>query len=295
MSVSSPRLLVTGAGGQLGRRVVELLVEAGTPNLVAASRDDAKLADLAAKGVEVRRADFDDPASLTTAFAGIDRLLLVSTDTLGQPGRRIAQHRAAVAAAEASGVRHVVYTSAPGVRPQVGGGVIDDHFWTEQALAASPRLGWTILRHNLYAELLLMGGGQAVAGGALYSATAGKGRAYVSREDCARADAAALVKGEGRQILDVSGPAAVTQDEVAALYARLSGKPVVHHALSADALRQGLTAAGLPPFMVEVLVDFDVSASQGQHAIVTDVVESLTGRPPTSVAAFLEAHRAALG
>ena len=294
MTASSPRLLVTGAGGQLGRRAIERLLDMGIGNLVAASRDPAKLADLASRGVETRRADFDDPASLAEAFAGVDRLLLISTDSVGEPGRRIAQHRAAVAAAAAAGVKHVVYTSAPGARPQVGGGVIDDHFWTEQALAAQPSLTWTILRHNLYAEILLMGAGQAVASGALYSATAGAGRAYVSREDCAWADAAALVKGEGRQILDVSGPAAVTQDEVAALLAELSGKPVAHHNLTADALRQGLLAAGLPSFMAGALAHFDVEASQGQYAIVTDVVETLTGRAPTSVRAFLEANRAAL-
>ncbi|HWW25913.1 MAG TPA: NAD(P)-dependent oxidoreductase, partial [Caulobacter sp.] len=206
----------------------------------------------------------------------------------------IAQHRAAIAATEAAGVKHLVYTSAPGARPQDGGGVIDDHFWTEQALAASAIPGWTILRHNIYAEILLMGAGQAVASGALYSATAGAGRAYVSREDCARTDAAALRQGEGRRILDVSGPAAVTQDEIAALYAKLSGKPVTHHAVPADALRQGLTGAGLPPSLVAVLVDFDVASAEGQHAIVTDTVERLTGQAPVSVAAFLEANRAAL-
>jgi NAD(P)H dehydrogenase (quinone) len=293
MTASSPRLVVTGAGGQLGRRVVELLLEAGVGDIVAASRDPAKLADLAARGVETRRADFDDPASLTQAFAGVDRLLLVSTDALGQPGQRIAQHRAAIAAAVAAGVSHVVYTSAPGARPEVGGGIIDDHFWTEQALAASP-LTWTINRHNLYAELILQGAGQALASGALYSATAGKGRAYVTREDCARADAAALTKGQGRQILDISGPAAVTQDEIAALLSALSGKTVVHHDVPDAGLRQGLTAAGLPPFFVDALAAFDHQASQGQHAIVTDAVEVLTGQAPTSVQAFLEANRAAL-
>jgi NAD(P)H dehydrogenase (quinone) len=279
MTASSPRLLVTGAGGQLGRRVVELLLEAGVGDIVAASRDPAKLADLAARGVETRRADFDDPASLTQAFAGVDRLLLVSTDALGQPGQRIAQHRAAIAAAVAAGVSHVVYTSAPGARPEVGGGIIDDHFWTEQALAASP-LTWTINRHNLYAELILQGAGQALA--------------YVTREDCARADAAALTKGQGRQILDISGPAAVTQDEIAALLSALSGKTVVHHDVPDAGLRQGLTAAGLPPFFVDALAAFDHQASQGQHAIVTDTVEVLTGQAPTSVQAFLEANRAAL-
>lgn len=293
MSASSPRLLVTGAGGQLGRRVVELLLEAGVPSLVAASRDPSKLADLTTRGVETRRVDFDDPASLAEAFAGVERLLLISTDSLGAPGHRIGQHRAAIAAAEAAKVKHVVYTSAPGARPQVGGGVIDDHFWTEQALAASPFLTWTILRHNIYAEMLLMGAGQAVASGALHSATAGAGRAYVSREDCARADAAALVKGEGRQILDVSGPAAVTQDEVAALLSRLSGKSVKHQDLPLAAYREGLVAAGLPPFYADILASFDHAASEGQQAIVTDVVETLTGKPPVSVAAFLETNRAA--
>lgn len=293
MTASSPRLLVTGAGGQLGRRVVELLLEAGVANVVAATRDPAKLADLAARGVETRRADFDDPASLAEAFAGVDRLLLISTDSLGQPGQRITQHRAAIAAAVAAGVSHVVYTSAPGARPEVGGGIIDDHFWTEQALAASP-LTWTINRHNLYAELILLGAGQTLASGALYSATAGKGRAYVTREDCARADAAALTKGEGRRIHDISGPAAVTQDEIAALLSALSGKAVVHHDIPDAGLRQGLAAAGLPPFFVDALAAFDHQASQGQHAIVTDAVEVLTGKPPTSVAAFLEANRAVL-
>ncbi|CAN5127369.1 SDR family oxidoreductase [soil metagenome] len=292
MSVSSPRLLVTGAGGQLGRRVVELLIEAGVANIVATSRDPAKLADLAARGVETRRADFDEPASLPAAFAGADRLLLISTDTLGQPGQRIAQHRAASAAAQAAGVRHVVYTSAPGARPEVGGGIIDDHFWTEQALAASA-MTWTINRHNLYAELVLLNVGQVLAAGALYSATAGQGRPYVTREDCARSDAAALQRGEGRQIFDISGPAAVTQDEVAALLSAFSGRPVVHHDVPNAGLRQGLKAAGLPPFFVDALANFDHEASQGQHAIVTDAVEALTGQAPVSVKAFLEANKAA--
>lgn len=287
------RLLVTGAGGQLGRRVVELLLEAGAPHVIATTRDPAKLADLAARGVEVRAADFDDPASLEAAFAGVDRLLLVSTDALDKPGRRIAQHRAAVAAAAKAGVRHVAYTSAPGVRPQAQG--LDDHFWTEAAIFAEPSLTWTILRHNLYAEVILMGAGQALASGTLYTATAGKGRAYVAREDCARADAAALLGAEGRQILEVSGPEAITQDQLAALLSEVSGKPVAHQAIPLDALRAGLAGAGLPPPYVELLATFDNDAAEGRHAVITDTVERLTGKAPTTVAAFLAANKAALG
>jgi len=293
MSFSSSKLLVTGAGGQLGRRVVELLLEAGATNVVAASRDPSKLADLAARGVEVRKADFDDPASLPAAFAGAERLLLISTDSLGAPGQRIAQHRAAVAAAVTAGVKHIAYTSGPSPYPRDSGGVLDDHFWSEQAVIASG-LDWTLLRHNLYAEVILMGAGQAVASGQLFTATGGMGRSYVTREDCARVDAAVLLTATGRQILDVSGPEAVTQDKLAALLAEASGRPVAHIDVSADQLRAGLTGAGLPPFLADVLVDFDVAASQGYHALLAPTVKALTGREPGSVRDFLLANKAAL-
>lgn len=287
------RLLVTGAGGQLGRRVAELLLEAGAPHVIATTRDPARLADLAARGVEVRAADFDDPASLQAAFAGVDRLLLVSTDALDRPGRRLAQQRAAVAAAAAAGVNHLAYTSAPAARPQAQG--LDDHFWTEAAIIAEPSLTWTILRHHIYAEVILMGAGHALAEGVLHTATGGRGRAYVTREDCARADAAALLGAEGRQILEVSGPEAITQDQLAALLAKVAGRPLVHQDVPLDALRAGLAGAGLPPLLVELLATFDHDAAEGRHAVVTDTVERLTGRAPATVASFLAANKAALG
>lgn len=292
MTQASPRLLVTGAGGNLGRRVVELLLDAGA-DVIATSRDVAKLADLAARGAEVRRADFDDPASLEAAFAGADRLLLVSTDTLAMPGRRLAQHRAAVAAAANAGVKHILYTSAPSPRPLAAGGVIDDHFWTEQAIFASG-IDFTILRHALYSDLLVGGGAQAIASGQLFTATGSAGRSYVTREDCARADAGALLTATGREIVDITGPAAVTQDEVAALLSELSGKPVTHVALTGEALASGLAAAGLPPFVVDMLVTFDSETAEGYHAVLTHGVERFAGRKPQSLRSFLEANRAAL-
>lgn len=292
-SSSSPRLLVTGAGGKLGRRVVELLLETQPGAVVAATRDPGKLSDLAARGAEVRRADFEDAASLDAAFAGIDRLLLISTDGLDAPGRRLAQHRAAIAAAERAGVRHVLYTSAPAPVPMPGNDLIDSHFWTEAALFASP-LDWTILRDNIYAEIILAGIGHALATGTLVTATAQGARAYVTREDVAHTAAAALASATGREIYEVGGPAAVTQDEIAALVSELSGRPVRHVAVEADALRQGLLGAGLPGGLVEGLVAFDVAAAQGRHAVVTPTVKLFTGREPTSVEDFLAAHKDAL-
>lgn len=294
MSFKSSKLLVTGASGQLGRRVVELLLEAGATDVVAATRDPAKLADLAARGVEVRKADFDDPATLPAAFAGVERLLLISTDALAQPGQRIAQHRAAVDAAVKAGVKHIAYTSGPSPYPEPNGGLLDDHFWSEQAVIGSGA-DFTILRHNLYAETILMGAAHTVESGQLFSAAAGRGRAYVTREDCAQVDAATLLGASGKQILDVSGPEAVTPDALAAVLAEISGKPVAAVALTAEQLGGGLRAAGLPPFLADALADFDVQASRGYHAIVTPTVKALTGREPTSVRDFLKANAAALG
>ena len=285
--------LVTGAGGQLGRRVLELLVQAKPGKLIATTRNPDKLADFARQVVEVRKADFGDAAALTDAFSGADRLLLVSTDELATPGKRLAQHRAAVAAAEQAGVKHVVYTSAPVTRPTPESSLINDHFWTEQALIGS-RLDWTILRDQLYTDLLLMGLPHAVATGQLFTATAGIGRNYVTREDCAQTAAAALLKATGKQVLDVTGPAPVTQDEIAAIASEIAGKTVTHIAVSPDDLRKGLTGAGLPPFLVEALVAFDIDAARGYHAINTPTVQELTGRAPRSVRAFLGEHRAAL-
>lgn len=287
-------LLITGASGHLGRRVAELLLEAGQHRIVLATRTPAKLADLAARGAIVRAADFDDPASLATAFAGVDRLLLVSTDVLDQPGRRLAQHRAAITAAAAAGVRHLVYTSLLNAVPGSVMSLAPDHAQTEQALASS-LLTWTVLRNNLYADNLLASLGFAVATGQLHTASGDGAISYITREDCARAAAAALASADAtNRTLDLTGPAALTANEIAALTAQITGRTITHVPVPADGLRAALTRAGLPPGLVEGLVTFDLAAARGELRTVSPTVTQLTGRAPTTVAAFLAAHRAQL-
>ncbi len=291
MNYIDNRLLVTGANGQLGRAVVEELLRRGAKHVVAASRTPEKLAHLKERGVETCTVDFDQPDTLHRAFAGVDRLALISTDALDAPGQRLAQHRAAIAAAVESGVKHVVYTSAPAPHPTAESSVLNDHFWTEAALFAAP-LTWTILRNHIYMDMILMGAAHAAQSGKLFAATGGRGRGYVSREDCARAVAGALVRAQRSEVLDVTGPAAVTQDELAAILSEVTGQPIVHVDVPPQGLSEGLMHAGLPPSLVKVIVDFDVAAAQGYHAVVTSTVERLAGTPPQALREFLAKHLA---
>src|SRR5690606_13304042 len=197
-----PTLLVTGASGQLGRLAVQFLLESYDGTIVAATRTPEKLADLSQR-VVVRQADFEDPASLASAFAGVDRLLLISTDAVDVPGRRLNQHRNAIKAAEQAGVKHVVYTSIINPGPDSPAFVAPDHRGTEEALSASS-LGWTSLRENIYMDMLLMSVSQALQSGKLVNAIGDGKAAYITREDVAHASAAALIAPfEGRRTLEI--------------------------------------------------------------------------------------------
>ena len=286
--------LVTGANGKLGRQVVQLLLDAKAGTVIAASRDTSKLADLAAKGAETRRADFDDPATLPAAFAGIGRALLISTDTIGEPGQRLRQQEGAVRALAAAGVRHVVYTSMP--RPEGSPVLIaPDHAGTERALHDSA-LEFTILRNNMYAEMLLQTLPPALASGQLVDARGGGAVAYVTRDDCARVAAAALAdRGRhGRATFDITGPAAITSDQLAARLSELAGKPVAHVNVPPAALVDGLVQHGLVRGLAEIFASFDVGIARGDLGQVSDGVQRLSGRAPTPLDDFLQAQRAQL-
>ena len=282
-------LLVTGAAGHFGRLAVNELLERGATRVIAGTRNPSQLDDLAARGVEVRRLDFDDAASVAAGFAGVDRALIISTVA----HNRTEQQRAAVAAAKTAGVQHLVYTSAPHARPNADAGGIADHYWTEQAIAASG-LDFTLLRNHIYADMTIVAAAPALASGQLFDATNGGGRNYVTREDTARTAAGALLGATGKEIHDVTGPAPVTQEELAALFTKLTGKPVARIGLSGEQLLGGLEAAGVPSFMAQLLVAFDLDAAAGYHAVVTDVVERYSGHKPQTLVDFLTANRAAL-
>jgi NAD(P)H dehydrogenase (quinone) len=286
-------LLVTGASGQLGRNVLELLLETPGRSLVATTRNPDSLKDLAARGVDVRKADFDDEASLREAFRGAGRALLVSYDHIETPGQREAQHEAAIRAFAAAGVGHVVYTSLPNPGPGSPITIAGSHRATEEAIAGSG-LDHTILRNNLYVDLALGPYAGAVASGKLVDARGRGAAAFITREDCARAAAAALASGAGKRTLDIGGGENLTSDAIAALLAEITGKAVVHVDVPPADLRAGLLQHGLPGFVADLVVSFDAAIAAGQLETKPGPFEELTGRRAQSIRAYLEANRARL-
>lgn len=295
MNVASPTLLVTGASGHLGRATLAHLLDTlqiPASRIIATSRRLDTLADLAARGVTVRAADFEDPASLEIAFAGAERLLLVSTDALLEPGKRLRQHRAAVQAAVAAGVEHVVYTSLP-VAATSRVSFAPDHLGTEQALAASP-LTWTVLRNGWYFENLLYTVPGALASGQWFSAAGDGGIAYIARDDLARAAAMALAADDTRkQILTLTGTQALGAREVAAAISALTGRPLQVVDVSIEQLTEGLQAHGFPPALATVFASFDTATAAGDLGGITDDYAQLTGQAPEAFQAWLSRNTSA--
>ncbi|MFF2547130.1 SDR family oxidoreductase [Kitasatospora sp. NPDC058063] len=278
--------VVTGATGQLGRLVVEgLLAQVPASEVAVAVRSAEKAADLAARGVTVRVVDYDKPETLAGAFAGGDRVLLISGSEVG---RRIPQHRAVVEAAKAAGVALLAYTSIPGAATFR---LADEHKATEELILASG-LPHAFLRNGWYTENYLGDVAGTVARGVVLG-SAGQGRvATAPRADYAAAAVAVLV-GEGHrgEVYELSGDAAWSLPELAAELAKASGRPVEHRDVTPAEHLDALVGAGLPQGFAEALVDVDAGIARGELAGTPGDLARLIGRPTVPLA---ESVRAAL-
>lgn len=280
-------ILVTGGSGQLARRVLELLLEQGAGPLITTTRSPERLADLASRGVGVRQADFSLPAEdIVPAFRGAKKMLLVSTNALEGWGKRFEQHERAIRAAVDAGVRHIVYTSLTFPYPASPVPLAKDHRDTENLLRETG-LEYTILRNNIYAESLLFSLPAAARTGRLRAA-AGDGRAAcVTREDCARAAAGALLRGETRCSYEISGPDALGFADLARIASSLSGREVVYEPMEAEERKQELIDGGMDPMLAELWVSFERAIAGGMMDLVTRDVERLSGAAPQRVEDFL--------
>ncbi|MCV9941961.1 MULTISPECIES: SDR family oxidoreductase [unclassified Rhizobium] len=289
-------ILVTGAAGQLGKRVIHHLIETykvAPGNIVAATRSPEKLSDLEKKGVVTRKADFDDVAGLEKAFAGVDRLLIISTDALDTPGKRLAQHKGAVAAAVKSGVKHIAYTSMPAPDDSLVT-FAPDHLGSENAIKASG-IAYTIIRDAWYHDNYLHGMPHNLQGGKWYSATGDGKISTISRNDCALAIAAALASGTSESATyTLTGAQQLTNRQIAAIVSDVAGKPLEVVDVNDEQLGQGIRGAGLPGFVADMLVSADANTRAGKFAIITEDFTKLTGKQPQPLKDFFAEHRAAL-
>lgn len=278
-------IVITGASGQLGRLVIAQLLETvPASRLVAAVRDPAKVADLAAKGVQVRQADYSQPATLDRAFEGAEKVLLISSSEVGQ---RVTQHQAVIDAAKRAGVKLLAYTSVLHADTSALG-LAEEHRQTEAALGQSG-VPAVVLRNGWYHENYTAGVAHAVANGAHFG-SAGEGRiSSAARADYARAAAVVLTAAEDQagKVYELAGDESYTLKEFAAQIAEQSGKPVIYTDLPEADYKGALLQAGLPEFVAELLANSDTAAAKGALFDDSRQLSRLIGRPTTSLASSI--------
>jgi NAD(P)H dehydrogenase (quinone) len=283
------RIGVSGASGQLGQAVVKDLVARGGGHALGAISRTPK----AAAGIEARPGDYDRPESLAAAYAGLDRLLLIPSSDL-RPGVRGGQMAAAINAAVAAQVGHIVLMSAAGTRAQEEPAIGASYWTAEQTLIKTTPV-WTILRMNYYAEALAQEAQMSAASGVLAGLSENR-VAFVSRDDIAAA-AAGILTGAGHEgaIYNATGPVALRGAERAALIAEVGGFPLGFVTVPEAALAGGMAQMGLPEHVINAVIGIQRDFSNGAFDIVTGDIEKLAGRPPRSLrdvmSALLQAPR----
>ena len=272
-------IVVTGATGQLGRLVVESLLERGVPaaDITAVGRSAEKLTELYALGVAVAVADYKNPASLHDALAGADKVLLVSSNDFDdRPG----QHRNVIAAAKHAGVEHVVYTSGPKATTS-SILLLADHRATEEALAESG-LNTTILRNGWYVENYSGQVNTYLEHGMVGSA--GEGSVSLApRSDYAAAAATVLTTdGHHGKVYELGGQS-VTLPELAAIFSEATGSSISYVDVPTEAYASILTSAGLPEPVAQIFADVDRGIAAGELKVDPSDLEALLGRPATPI------------
>lgn len=269
---------VTGATGQLGRLVVESLKsKVSAETIVALVRNPEKAADL---GIEARTFDYTQAENLVASLKGIDKLLLISGNEVGQ---RLPQHLAVIDAAKQAGVKQLFYTSILHADSSPLG-LATEHLATEVAIKESG-LTYTILRNGWYTENYT-GSAKGAVGAGAFIGNAGDGKiASAARVDYAEA-AAVVLAGEGHEgkTYELAGDEVYTLTELAAEISKQSGKTIPYNNLTEAEYAGILKSFGLPDGLAEMLANSDTGASKGGLFDDSKVLSELIGRPTTSLA-----------
>lgn len=275
------KILVTGATGKFGTKVVETLLKTiPASQLVVSVRNPEKAEVFRSRGVEVRHGDFDDPETLDVAFAGIDRLLIISAD--GDNETRIRQHSNAVAAAERAGVTFIAYTSLANAQESKNV-FAPTHKATEEAILKTG-IPYSFLRNNWYLENEIPSI-QGVLAGVQWVTSAGNGKVgWALQQDYAEA-AAAVLSGNGHEntIYELSGSKSLTQEELVSALGKVLGKEVTVEQVDDTTYADIMKNAGVPDFVIPLLVEIQRSIREGTLEIVSNDIEKLLGRPATPI------------
>ena len=295
------KIAITGASGHYGTLATDKLIALGhARDLLLISRSPTKLAARERAGCSVRYGDFDKPESLKAAVQGADKLLLISGTRVGA---RVKQHQAAIDAAVAAGLKHIVYTSFVNVEPSNPAIVTVDHRETEQLIRGSG-LSWTFLRDAHYADAMILNAGPGfIASGVWLTSTKGGREAMVWREDCVNCAVAVLTTpGHENQAYQITGPNRESFAEVAAMMAEISGHPLRLVETDDNGMYAHFDQLGIPrhpvddqsvagiPWNSDDMVSFERAIREGHLDICNNLVEQLTGRKARSVRAMLEAN-----
>lgn len=272
--------VVTGATGQLGRLVIEQLLEhVPASRIIAAVRSPEKAADLAARGVQVRQADYSQPATLDSAFAGAEKILLISSSEIGQ---RAAQHKAVIDAAKRAQVKLLAYTSVLHADTSALG-LAEEHRHTESALQHSG-VTFVLLRNGWYTENYTAGISAALQHGAVFGSASNGRISSAAREDFAAAAVAVLTATDDQagRIYELAGDDSYSLSEFAAEISRQAGKQIPYTDLPQADFQAALIQAGLPDIFADLLADSDAAAAKGALFDDGKQLSRLIGRPTTA-------------
>lgn len=272
--------VVTGATGQLGRLVIEQLLEhVPASRIIAAVRSPEKAADLAARGVQVRQADYSQPATLDSAFAGAEKILLISSSEIGQ---RAAQHKAVIDAAKRAQVKLLAYTSVLHADTSALG-LAEEHRQTESALQHSG-VTFVLLRNGWYTENYTAGISAALQHGAVFGSASNGRISSAAREDFAAAAVAVLTATDDQagRIYELAGDDSYSLSEFAAEISRQAGKQIPYTDLPQADFQAALIQAGLPDIFADLLADSDAAAAKGALFDDGKQLSRLIGRPTTA-------------
>ena len=284
-------LMVTGANGNLGGRVIaNLKALVGPSGFVAGTRDpDSVFArELTASGVGVRKADFDDPESLPAAFEGVEAALIIST--YAPNSERARQNRNAIDAARKAGVRRLAYTSFAGAGPTATADhTVQVHWPTEQALMASG-MDYTILRHALYADIMVGDLDETLATGVLRRAGGSAPCCYIARDDLGLSAATVLARpGHENRIYTETMEETLTGDQIAALMSEVFGRQIRYEAVPSAVWAQYMTDHwGVPLELSKSSIGTMRAIENGEFDIAARDYEAITGHPPQTMRQFLQ-------